>query len=97
MKKNIKVEVGTLDVSYASATEIIKQLSTYINEYGAENVTTQQATERYTDNTYTGIFISREETDEEYSKRIIQENVWKLQKEESERRTFEYLQQKFGV
>lgn len=81
MKKTIKVEVGTLDVSYATATEIIKQLTPYINEYGEENVTTSKEYENYSDEPYIGIFITREETDEEYSKRTIQENIWKLQKE----------------
>lgn len=95
MKKNINVEVGTLDVYYTSAIEIIKQLSEYINEYGAEKVSIRQET--YSDGTYIGIFISREETDEEYSKRTIQENIWKLQKEEKERRQFEELKKKFGV
>jgi hypothetical protein len=95
MKKIIKVEVGTLDYDYSSAESVIDQLNHFIEIHGKGNVTLSNETHMYSDGSYVAIFTKREETDEEYRVRLVEEEIRATRLLDQERETFETLKKKF--
>jgi hypothetical protein len=96
MKKIIKVEVGTLDYDYSSAESVIDQLNHFIEIHGKGNVTLINKPTPYSDDYYVAILANREETDEEYRVRLVEEETRVARRLEQERETFESLKKKFG-
>lgn len=96
MKKMRLEEVGTLDI-YGSAESIIKQLQPLIELYGENKVSCSTEVYQYSGgDTHIAIFRSREETDEEYQTRTVEEEKYSKNCEQRERKQFEELSKKYG-
>ncbi len=100
-KKEIHVEVDTIDLSGSTGKEIIELIqnleSTY-EKYGG--VFFKEFARNYTysedEYKYIAVMISREETDTEYDKRIDCENSVKARQLQAKREQFERLKAELG-
>ena len=91
----ISEEIGTLDVNYTSAEDVIEQCQNYIDLYGKGKITLEPETTAYSDDRYIAIKVSREETDVEENIRMSYESRWKLNEDNAERVMYERLKKKF--
>lgn len=97
-KQRVKREAGTLYVSYEKAEDVIKNLQSYVNKHGANNVTLEMNAYPY-DNSgdkYIAIMVGRDETDEEEKDREEKEALSNSRWEECQRQQYEDLKKKFG-
>jgi len=94
-KKMISEEIGTLDVNYTSAEDVITNLQKYIDRYGKDKITLELETTAYSDDNYVAIKLKREETDVEENVRMANESRWKLNEDNNERVMYERLKKKF--
>jgi predicted RNase H-like nuclease (RuvC/YqgF family) len=92
-REQVCAQVGTLDLDYATVAYAIEQLEDFRNRYGKD------ARIEHTEHEcgyYYAVTIKREETDEEYEKRIKRLEYLAARAEENEKHEFERLKQKFG-
>lgn len=96
-KKLIWKGEETLSFYGTLAVDVIKELQSYIDKYGAENVRVDNDYfYSYDDNKYNVIEIQRLETDVEYNTRVAMEVEYEQKREEQERKQFEALKAKYG-
>lgn len=95
MKKLSKDEVGSVYVNN-TAENVIEELTRYINLYGAGKVTLSMSQDKYGTTEYVGVFVEREETDDEYQHRLIREDMVEKNQEARDRKQFEELSKKYG-
>lgn len=71
----------------------------WVEEYGkdARLDYAREGYTQYSDSPQFQILVRREETDEEYEKRVIEERRWTANREEQDRQEYERLSKKFGV
>lgn len=81
--KDLKEKVDALIAKYGESAKLNYDKN-YYHPYDSE------ATPSYE------VIVSREETDEEFNKRVNEENQWKAKKEDDERKQYEALKKKFG-
>jgi len=102
LKKEIHVEVDTIDLSGSTGKEVIELIqnleSTYEN-YGGVFFVEQTKNYNYSEDEYKyiAVYISRQETDEEYNKRILAEKEIKDRQLAYKREQYEKLKAELGV
>ena len=95
-KKMIKEELTYLDVSCVNVEDVIKTLQSYVDKYGAGNVSLERKSEPYDGGEYIAIFIKKLETDEQESKRELEEKLYEQRAKDMELLQYEALKKKFG-
>jgi len=100
-KKEIHVEVDTLDLSGSTGKEIIELIQNLESTYEKHGgVFFREFTRNYSysedEYKYIAVMVSREETDAEYDKRIACENSVKARQLQVKREQFERLKAELG-
>jgi len=104
MTKKIIEVVARDDVKYAlkgTLDETLKEVKQLIKEYGKDarlDIDAECESYSYTDTryAYARIFVKREETDEEYSKRMAQEAQYAEMRAELDKAEYARLKKQFG-
>lgn len=93
-KKLISVEKSTLYINLCSVEDIIAELQSLSNMHG-KNLYIQECTEKYSDDKYFAVMNKELETDEQFAARIELEDKWQKERDESDRKAFLRLKEKF--
>lgn len=102
MTKKMIRAVARDDVKYSLSgklSEALEEIQKLIEEHGADaTLDIDKECEAYSDYeyAYARVYIMREETDEEYAKRVAQEKKYAEQREQQDREAYERLKKKFG-
>lgn len=101
-KKEIYVEVDKINLDGCTGKEIIaliQDLESTYEKHGGVFFSENTRTHPYDDNEYKyiAVMISREETDEEYNRRIEHEKINKERQLKYKREQFEKLKAELGV
>lgn len=102
MKKIVKVAAEDnikweLCGSLKNAREVVENLITRYGEDAAMDIDAEYADYGSSERSaYVRVFIRREETDEEYMKRLIEEEKWRAAQEERDKAEFIRLQERFA-
>ncbi len=94
-RKMVSKMVQSLDLSYTSLGSLKDNIDEAIETYGKDSwLDTYNIP--YDDSTYWGIYAKVPETDEEYLKRLKDEEAYKERQDARDKAEFERLQKKFG-
>lgn len=88
-RKKIWCEITSLD-------NVITELQFYRDQYGA-NTRIQEMGIYGSDDSYYAVMCARDETDEEMTKRIAQEEKWAAEKKVRDLEQLERLKKQYGV
>lgn len=95
-RKMVSVEVDTIDIEYFTLGQILENITKSINEYG-KDAKVSLNTYSYTTDTYYAINMMKPETDQQYNKRIAEEEKYYKQQEDRDAAEFKRLSEKFGT
>ena len=94
-RKLVRVFTGAdVDIKYTTLKSALAKIQDLIAQYG-EDAEINVHTERWSDSEYLGVFITREETDEELEDRIKNEEIWEANWAARDRAEYQRLKQKF--
>lgn len=100
-KKIITTDVDTISPYELASTlnNLKEQIDRWIASYGPDARLNydRNGSDPYSDSPEFQIQVQREETDEEYEKRIRDEKEWIDSRDKHDRKEFERLQKKFGA
>ena len=95
-RKTIRAYTGVdVDIRYGTLKDALTEIQNLIAKYG-EEATIDTYTPPYSDSEYLGVYIMREETNDEMVFRIaseVQSEKWRAKRDEEE---YERLKKKFG-
>jgi hypothetical protein len=95
-RKTIWEESTSLDLEYSTLGGALKEIQNLIERHGADaKIESHAAAYSDSDKEYLYVMTPRPENDDEYNKRIKNEELYQAQQDERDEREFKRLQEKF--
>jgi len=95
-RKKIKVEVDYVDFEYMNLAAVKSQINDWLSRYG-EEAFFEFVSNRYDEGQTLKLFVNREETDEEMTKRLNEEKYYADLRLQRDRQLYEELKKRFDV